>query len=287
MSSSDAEKQVEIQRQNWDRVAPAWEKWDKNLEQSLTFVSYRLIGDARICPGQKVLDLGCGTGYPSILASHAVGSSGEVVGLDLSENMLAVARRKAQESGVKNISFHSIDVSSLPYEAASFDAVISRFCLMFLPDIHAALNEISRVLKNGGYFSAAVWSSAEKNPFVSIPMAVLKKYVDVPAPPPDQPGIFRLAKPGELLGMTNSAGMSGMTDEEISGETIFNSGEEYLANVKEMAAPLQPLFARLTREQKEAAEKEIIDSANKYKGGDKITLPMVFRVVAARKPSVP
>src|SRR3990172_11202145 len=132
MSSVDAKKIIETQRQSWDRVAPAWEKWDQTLEQGLTFVSYRLIGDARISPGQRVLDLGCGTGYPSILAAHAVGNRGAVVGLDLSENMLAVARRKAEESGATNISFHAKDVTSLSYDSASFDAVISRFCLMFL-----------------------------------------------------------------------------------------------------------------------------------------------------------
>jgi len=285
MSTVDQKKYIESQRQNWDRVAPAWEKWDKNLEQSLTFVSYRLIGDARISPGQRVLDLGCGTGYPSILAAQAVGSSGAVVGLDLSENMLAVARRKAEGAGVKNISFHANDVSSLPYEAASFDAVISRFCLMFLPDIHGALKEISRVLKNGGYLSAAVWSTSDKNPFIRIPMEVLKRFIDVPAPLPDQPGIFRLAKPGDLLGMAGSAGLSGLTDEEISGESIFDSAEDYLANVKELAAPLQSLFARLTGEQKEAVEKEIMNAVSKYQSGDQIALPMVFRVVVARKPS--
>lgn len=284
MSTIDAKKIIETQRQSWDRVAPAWDKWDKNLEQSLTFVSYRLIGDARICPGQRVLDLGCGTGYPSILAAQAVGSKGTVVGLDLSENMLAVARRKAGESGVKNISYHAKDVTSLSYDAASFDAVISRFCLMFLPDIHGALKEIARVLKNGGYFSAAVWSTPDKNPFVRIPMEVLKKFIEIPSPLPDQPGIFRLAKPGDLLGMINSAGLTGMADEEITGESIFDSAEDYLANVKELAAPLQPLFAKLTTEQREAADSEIRSAVSRYQSLDKIALPMVFRMVVARKP---
>ena len=226
MSTIDSKQFIENQRQNWDRVASAWEKWDKNLEQSMAFVSYRLIGDARISPGQQVLDLGCGTGCPSILAAQAVGDRGAVVGLDLSANMLAAARRKAEGAGLKNISFHTSDVSSLPYEAPSFDAVISRFCLMFLPDVHAALNEISRVLKHGGYLSAAVWSTPDKNPFVRIPVEVLKKFVEIPTPAPDQPGIFRLAKQGDLLGMAGSAGLSGLADEEVSGEAFFDSAEE-------------------------------------------------------------
>ncbi|HZX48978.1 MAG TPA: class I SAM-dependent methyltransferase [Nitrospirota bacterium] len=284
MSTIDSKQFIENQRQNWDRVASAWEKWDKNLEQSMAFVSYRLIGDARISPGQRVLDLGCGTGYPSILAAQAVGNRGAVVGLDLSENMLAVAKRKAEESGATNISFHAKDVTSLSYDAASFDAVISRFCLMFLPDIHGAMKEISRVLKSGGYLSAAVWSTADKNPFIRIPVEVLKKFIDIPVPSPDQPGIFRLARQGDLFGMAVSTGLSGVADEEVSGESVFDSPQEYLANVKEMAAPLRPLFARLTKEQKEVVDGEIMHAVTKYKHGDKIALPMVFRVVAARKP---
>ncbi len=285
MSSVDTEKMIETQRQNWDLVAPAWEKWDKNLEKSLSFVSYRLIGDARISPGQQVLDIGCGTGHPSIPAAKAVGDDGIVVGLDLSDNMLAAARRKAEASGVANVSFHSKDVTSLPYEDKSFDAVLSRFCLMFLPDVVGALSEITRVLKNGGYLSAAVWSSPDKNPFLTIPMGVLKRYIEIPPPLPDQPGVFRLAKPGDLYGMMESAGMSGIADDEISGESLFDSPSEYLANVKELAAPLQSLFARLTKEQKEEAEAAIMNAVSKYKRGDNIALPMVFRVVVARKPS--
>jgi len=114
-------------------------------------------------------------------------------------------------------------------------------------------------------------------------MGVLKKYIEIPPPLPDQPGIFRLAKPGDLLGMAGSAGLSGLADEEIAGESIFDSAEEYLANVKEMAAPLQPLFARLSKEQREDAEGEIMNTASKFKRGDKIALPMVFRVVVAKK----
>lgn len=286
MSTLDPKQHIEKQRQDWNRAAPAWEKWEQHLDQNLTFVSYRLIGDLRLKAGQNVLDLGCGTGNPSILVSRVVGESGSVVGLDLSENMLTVARRKAGELGLSNVKFMVEDASTLPFENDSFDAVISRFCLMFLPDIPQAVNEIARVLKPGGYVAAAVWSTADKNPFVRIPVEILKRFIEIPVPDPNQPGIFRLAKPGDFMNIMKGAGLTEIADDEVTGESLFESPEEYLLNIKDMAAPLQPLFAKLSPEQKTEVDLMIKETVSRYKSGNKgnkIVLPMAFRVVVARK----
>ena len=285
MSPIDSKQYINQQRQDWNRVAPAWEKWDHQLDQNLSFINHRLIGDARLSAGQRVLDLGCGTGYPAILAAQAVGGHGSVIALDLSEGMLAIARRKAKEAGLSNIQFQAEDATTLPFDSASFDAIISRFCLMFLPEIPKAVAEVARVLKSGGYIAAAVWSTPDKNPFIRIPIDVIKRFIEVPAPAPDQPGIFRLAKPKDLLGIMESAGLHGVADEEVAGESLFETAEEYLANIKELAAPLQPLFARLTPAQREEAEAGIKQAVNLYQQGGRISLPMAFRIVVARKSS--
>ncbi len=284
MQPLDTKQYIEQQRQDWNRVAPAWEKWDRQLDQNLSFVNFRLVGDARLRAGQRVLDLGCGTGYPAILAAQVVGGQGLVVGLDLSEGMLSVARRKAEGLGLRNITFHIEDATTLPFELASFDAVISRFCLMFLPDIPKALNEIARVLRPDGYLAAAIWSTPDKNPFIRIPVDVIKRFIEVPTPAPDQPGIFRLARQGDLLRITEEAGLTGISDEEVTGESIFDSADEYLENVRDLAAPLHPLFARLSSAQRIEAETEIKGAVNQYLKGEQIALPMTFRIVVARKP---
>ncbi len=273
-----------MQRQEWNRVAPAWEKWDEKLSRNMSFVNHRLIADARLRPGQRVLDLGCGTGYPSILAAQAVGNQGSVVGLDLSDEMLTVARRKANAMGLSNVEFQVTDVTTLPFEDTSFDSVISRFCLMFLPDIPNTVSEISRVLKPGACFAAAVWSSPEKNPYIRIPMDVIKKFVELPVPAPDQPGIFRLAREGDLSGIASKSGLKKIADEDVKGESTFDSSDEYLKSLMDMAAPLQPLFAKLSQEQRNAVENEIKNEMDKYKKGKGIALPMTIRIVAAQKP---
>lgn len=282
MSSGD-KGFIEQQREQWDNAAPAWEKWDEFLDNNMAFVNYRLVGDARLRSGQSVLDLGSGTGYPAILAARAVGSGGSVTGLDLSVEMLAAARRKAVGMGLDNVTFKAGDVSRLDFDAECFDAVLSRFCLMFLPDVQGAVNEIARVLKPGGYLAAAVWSAPEKNPFITTPVQVIKEFIDVPAPDPGSPGIFQLARPGDLLGMTVKAGLKGLADDEVTGSGHFKSAEEYLENLKDLAAPLKPLFAKLTPEEAKEAEARIIAAVNRFRAGDHIELPMVFRVVVARK----
>ncbi|MFO0765787.1 MAG: class I SAM-dependent methyltransferase [Nitrospiraceae bacterium] len=139
-------------------------------------------GGCRLQPGMQMLDLGSGTGYPALLAGQVVGPSGSVVGLDLAESMLSVATHKAAELGLRHVNFRTGDVSTLPFEDGAFDAVISHFCLMFLPDAPKAAKEIARVLAPGGYLAAAVWASPDKNPSIRIPMDILKTLVTLPAP---------------------------------------------------------------------------------------------------------
>ena len=145
--SPSAEQVIENQRQDWNRVAGGWEKWDRFFDEQMAFLNHRLVADARVRPGMRVLDLGSGTGYPALLAAQTVGATGSVTGIDLAEQMLDAARRKAASLKLSNTTFRTGDVTTLPFEAASFDAVTTRFCLMFLPEIPKAVTEIARTLK--------------------------------------------------------------------------------------------------------------------------------------------
>jgi ubiquinone/menaquinone biosynthesis C-methylase UbiE len=275
---------IDTQREDWNRAAPAWEKWDRQLEENMAFINYRLIADARLRPGQRVLDLGSGTGCPALQAALAVGDEGRVTGLDLAERMLAVARRKTAALGLSNVTFQTADITTLPFEPASFDAVISRFCLMFLPEIPKVVAGIARVLKPAGYLAAAVWSAPEHNPFITLPMNVLKSYLALPQPDPEQPGIFRLARPGDLAGMAERAGLQLLEDEEVTGESFYDSADEYYHSLMDMAAPLQPLFARLSAHDRAKTEAEIKQEVERYRSGKTVAIPMAIRIVAARKP---
>ena len=276
---------IETQKERWNHVAPAWKKWDKRLDQNFSFINYRLTADARIRPGHRVLDLGCGTGNPTLLLARAVGQSGEVIGLDLAAEMLSVAREKAQQQRITNISFHQKDISNLAYGVNQFDAVTSRFCLMFLPEIPKAMAEIARVLKPNAFVAAAVWSDPQKNPFIQIPMTVLGKLIDLPKPQPEEPGVFRLAAPGMLFQIAEDVGLEGISDEEYLAESLFDSAEEYFENIMDLAATLQPLFNQLPPQQRPIAESEIKKAVNQLRRENEIAIPMAIRIVVARKPA--
>ena len=278
------EQIIEGQRQDWNRVAGGWEKWDRFFDEQMAFLNHRLVADARLRAGMRVLDLGSGTGYPALLGAQTVGSNGSVIGIDLADQMLAAARRKATALGLSHITFRTGDVTALPFEANSFDAVTSRFCLMFLPEIQKAAAEILRVLRPGAWLAAAVWSAPDKNSYLMIPITVIKQFLDLPQPDPTAPGIFRLAKPGDLAGMLQQAGLTNLSEEEFVADVNFRSGEEYYASVMDIAAPIQNLFTKLSDEQKADARGRIITSANQYRRTDGIALPIAVRMVVGRKP---
>ncbi|HEY6261536.1 MAG TPA: methyltransferase domain-containing protein [Nitrospiraceae bacterium] len=284
MSRQSPQQIIEGQQQDWNRVAGGWEKWDRFFDEQIAFVNHRLVADARIRSGMQVLDVGSGTGYPALLGAQTVGSNGSMIGIDLAERMLDVARRKATALGLTNVAFPTGDATTLPFEANSFDAVTSRFCLMFLPEVPKAAAEITRVLRPGGWIAAAVWSAPEKNPSISLSMEAIKKVVDLPPPDPTAPGIFRLATPGDLAGMMQQTGLIDVAEQEFLAEWSYASADEYYTSLTEIAAPVQNLMANLSTDQIQEVRRLITQAAIPYQRGNRITFPIAVRMVAARKP---
>ncbi|OGR89757.1 MAG: hypothetical protein A3A86_04560 [Elusimicrobia bacterium RIFCSPLOWO2_01_FULL_60_11] len=276
---------VESQKRDWNKVAPAWEKWDSDLDQNWSFINHLIVGYARVRPGLKVLDLGCGTGHPAFLAAAAVGRQGQVVGVDLAENMVQSANKKAKSLGFTQLAFEAGDVTHLKFETNTFDAVISRFCFMFVPEIEKALSETLRVVKPGAFFSAAVWSAADKNPYLKLPIDVLKGFIEIQAPGPNDPSLFRFAHPGLLAGIAQKAGFQVVDEQEVTGEAYKSSAEQYFTSLMEIAAPLQNLFAKLDPKQTEEAEAKIKQEAGSFRVNGKLALPFAVRVISCRKPA--
>jgi len=119
----------------------------------------RMAEAARVAPGDRVLDVACGTGVLARALVARVGPAGAVVGLDINEGMLAVARRKAPE-----VEWRQGPAEALPFRDAAFDAVASQFGLMFFQDRAGAIAEMLRVLRPGGRLAVAVWDTLERTP---------------------------------------------------------------------------------------------------------------------------
>src|SRR5262245_12115690 len=117
----------------------------------------RTVEGLGLTAGTRVLDVCCGSGASAIPAAEIVGPTGSVVGVDLAENLLELARAKAKQQGLDNIEFRSGDLTNLPFDAETFDVAVCVFGIFFVPDMEAALRELKRVLRTGGKLAITTW----------------------------------------------------------------------------------------------------------------------------------
>src|SRR5687768_1070532 len=202
------------QRQEWDQASAGWKKWWPTFERSMQPVSDRLVEMAGVGDGQRVLDIATGIGEPAVTAARRVGPAGRVLAVDLSPQMLEIAAERVAAEGFSNIEFLEADAGALDLPEKSFDAVLCRFGLMFLPDVDAALERVLRLLVPGGRFAAAVWGPPERVPMSSVPMGVIRYELQLPPPAPGTPGLFSLADASHLEETFERAGFSKVRTEQ-------------------------------------------------------------------------
>jgi ubiquinone/menaquinone biosynthesis C-methylase UbiE len=128
---------------------PALSFWDRFGRQTVARIGLR--------PGDRVFDACCGTGASALPAADVVGPGGQVLGFDLAEPALRLARAKARAQGLTNVEFRAVDVDHTGLASGSFDAVVCVFGIFFLPDMAAAVAELWRLVRPGGVLAITVW----------------------------------------------------------------------------------------------------------------------------------
>ena len=196
-------------------AAARWRAGADRRAAYLAGATERLLEAAGVVPGARVLDLGTGTGDTAILAARRVGPSGRVLATDISAAMLEAARETAAEAGLTNLDFQLADAGALELEAGTFDAVIARFSLMFLPDLPTALAGIRQVLRPGGALGALVWAPAEENPFLSLTTRVARRTGRLRLPEERVSGPFQLADADGLQRLAQAAGWENVAAEPV------------------------------------------------------------------------
>jgi len=249
------------QRREWDTAAPGYKDWGLVLGPQLQPVSERMLELAGIQQGQRVLDVATGPGEPAVTAAHRVGLSGHVIATDLAPQMIALGRERAAELGLHNIDFHEMDAEALDLPEQSFEIVLSRFGLMYLPDPQAALERMHQLLVPGGRLVAAVWGPAHKVPFIRWPMEIALQVLQVPAPPPQMPGPFSLADPHRLEQLLTWAGFSEVRIEPMLLTAEWAYVDEYIRFMQAILTGLNALLAKFPAEQQAAVWRAIAQVA--------------------------
>ncbi|HVI71818.1 MAG TPA: class I SAM-dependent methyltransferase, partial [Pyrinomonadaceae bacterium] len=167
--------------QQWRETASYWTKHHDTIRTMFLPLTRALIEQARIAPGQSVIDVAGGSGEPSLTIAQAVGPLGFVMCTDAIAEMVAVAEREAFDLGLKNVKFRQCTADSLPFANDLFDVAVSRLGVMFFPDPLAAVREMLRVIKPEGRIAFAVWGKSDLNPYACVVTGVLSRYVP-PAP---------------------------------------------------------------------------------------------------------
>nr|WP_287494819.1 class I SAM-dependent methyltransferase [Candidatus Brachybacter algidus] len=180
----------ENQKASWDKFSPGWKKWDLELHDHMKPAADGIVNLLKPAGSQLILDIAAGTGELGFsIASMLI--EGKVIITDLSDEMLNIARENAIRKEISNVEFRACDVCELPFANDTFDAISCRMGFMFFPDMLLAAKEILRVLKPGGKFATTVWSSAEKNFWATAISETISKHMQLSAPAPESPGIFR------------------------------------------------------------------------------------------------
>jgi ubiquinone/menaquinone biosynthesis C-methylase UbiE len=167
---------------HWDRRQAAeqaswWERLIPLRQRLYGAATTRMLEAARLKPGDHVLDIAAGTGDQSRQAARLVGPAGSILATDISLEMLEVAAQLAEREELRNIGTQVMDAQQLDLPKDRFDAVISRFGLMLIPDRQQAFTEIWRVLKPGGWLAGLVWSAPERNPLLILDDALLARFL--------------------------------------------------------------------------------------------------------------
>ena len=263
-SVPDPQKFKAMQRQSWDSMAEGWKKWWRIIEASAQVVSDRLVELAEIRPGSRVLDVATGIGEPAVTAARKVGPTGKVTAIDLSTGMLAVAKERIKDLGLSDIiELREGDAESLRIPESSFDAVLCRFGLMFMPNVTAALKTLRNALTPDGHIAAAVWSTVDKVPSFRLPLEIIMKETGTQPPPAGAPGPFVLADTNLLRQRFEDAGFRNIKIESGKMNFTLQSATEYAEFVQNTAGPLGAMMAGLPAARQQEIWNMVVDAARK------------------------
>lgn len=202
-----------------EQGGPRWVLRQQQLDAQIQELGHTAMERATIKPGEHVLDVGCGCGQTSLELAQRVGLGGSVLGVDISQPMLARARERQNELGVTNLTFLNADAQTYQFAPERFDVVFSRFGVMFFDDPPTAFRNVRSALRAQGRLYFLCWQTLEKNEWASIPLKAAVQHIQPPPPPaPGAPGPFAFADPDRVRHILETGGFTEVHCESYEAE---------------------------------------------------------------------
>jgi SAM-dependent methyltransferase len=278
-SPEDISAQLEAARQQsravWDARAPGWHARREAIWKSSQPVSEWMIRRLDPQPGDTVLELAAGLADTGFMAARRVGETGRVIVTDFAPEMVAAARRRAEETGVKNAEFRMLDAERMDLETDSVDGVLCRWGYMLMIDPAKACVETRRVLRPGGRLALSVWAARELNPAIFLAGRVLVELGHYPRPDPEEPGAFVMADPERVRQLVMGADFTEPEIEEVPFRWRFANQDAYWRFLAEAAGSFSPVLQALSPEAQDKVWERVHEGARPFYSGEGYDFPAV------------
>ena len=284
--SAPADRPNADQAEYWNSTAGRkWVAHEAMLDVVLGGIDERLVARADPCEGERVVEIGCGTGSTTRALAARVGQGGRVLAVDISEPLLARARERT--AGLPQVETALADAQTHGFEAGAFDLAASRFGVMFFADPVAAFRNIRGALRSGGRLCFVAWGPAGQNPWFTIPREAAVARLGAPSPePPDAPGPLAFA---DRVRVADLLGQAGFADVAVDAETVDLAWHGDIGTLAQLATNLGPA-ARVMRErgggpEDEAAIRDAVAAGlARFRAADGFRVPASLNFIAAQAP---
>jgi len=262
-------------------------KWVENIhiiESMIAPISEIMIERISARQGEKVLDIGCGGGITSIRLAGLVAPIGNVVGIDVSEPILQIAKNRA--ATIDNIQFILNDAGTIPLEPNTFDIITSRFGIMFFDNPILAFRNLHTSLIPNGRLIFMCWRKIHENPLMNEPVKIISELLelkdDAEYADPTIPGPFSLSDPQHLTDLLETAGFNNIKLQKVDENLPLGKLEQAISYSMKMG-PAGKILKDATHQIKQEASHAIRQAFKKYSKDNRVNVPSATWIVSATK----